>query len=308
MLPCGVSSGEVSERIAARTLGRGRSNSHSTSPSAAQIIGEILLTVGAVLLLFVIYEAFWTNFAANRLQQEAAAELDDGWSQEPAHAGPEQLPAPLPVPALGQAFARVHLPTLGDDAVYVAVEGTRNEDLRTGPGRYMETQLPGEPGNFALAGHRNGSGAVFQHLDRLNSCDAVVVETETQWLTYRLAPVKADGPDRRDAAAQCLSPEQADRFTGGDYAHVLGRHITTPDAVEVIAPLPGDGDWGGVGATDGAPGATGATEPTGSPELERMLTLTTCHPQFSNAERLIVHAVLVDTTPKSAGLPDALKE
>lgn len=287
--------------------GRDRSAGPSPGTSAAQIVGEILLTAGALLLLFVVYETFWTDLAASCLQQDAAAELDSRWAQT-SHAEPEQVP----VPDLGQAFARVHLPTLGEDAVYVAVEGTRNEDLRTGPGRYPESQMPGEPGNFALAGHRNGSGEVFQHLDRLDSCDAVVVETRSQWLTYRLAPVDTDGTARRDAASRCLSPEQTDRLTVGDYAHVRGRHITTPYAVEVIAPLPGGGDGAGFGeaptsapAPTTAPGAAGAAD---GPELERLLTLTTCHPQFSNAERLIVHAVLVDTTHKSAGLPDALKE
>ncbi len=83
--------------------------------------------------------------------------------------------APAP-PALGEGFARVHIPAL--DAAYAVVEGTRNEDLRAGPGHYVDTQMPGEPGNFALAGHRIGTGAVFQHLDRLDACDAVVVETE----------------------------------------------------------------------------------------------------------------------------------
>lgn len=262
----------------------------SRRPSPGQIIGELLLTVGALLLLFVIYEAFWTNLASGRLQSEATAGLEDRWDDDPVPA-PTSEPVPPEVPPLGEAFARVHLPTLGEDAVYAAVEGTRNEDLRTGPGRYVDTQMPGAAGNFALAGHRNGSGAVFQHLDRLDSCDAVVVETESQWMTYRLLPVAADGPERQSAAERCLTPEQAERVTSGDYSHVRGRHITRPDAVEVIDPLPGS-PW---------------AEPPA--ELERMLTLTTCHPQFSNAERMIVHAVLVETTAKSGDeLPTALKE
>ncbi|WP_353844445.1 hypothetical protein [Rhodococcus sp. (in: high G+C Gram-positive bacteria)] len=40
-----------------------------------------------------------------------------------------------------------------------------------------------------------------------------------------------------------------------------------------------------------------------------MLTLTTCHPLYSNSERLIVHAVLVETIPKISGNnPAALQE
>ncbi|MDJ0108430.1 class E sortase, partial [Rhodococcus erythropolis] len=193
------------------------------------------------------------------------------------------------IPVLGEGFARVHFPTLG--AAYAIVEGTRNEDLRAGPGHYPDSQMPGEAGNFALAGHRNGSGAVFQHLDRLDACDAVVVETESQWMTYRLLPLDQASPERRAAAKRCLNPEQADRVSEGDYAHLLGRHITVPGDVAVVNPLPGS-PWAEPDAT-----------------LESMLTLTTCHPLYSNSERLIVHAVLVETISKtSRTIPAAFQE
>ena len=44
--------------------------------------------------------------------------------------------------------------------------------------------------------------------------------------------------------------------------------------------------------------------------MEGLVTLTTCHPQFSNAERLIIHAVRTDVQPKDpgAGFPAAMKE
>ncbi|QKT11996.1 class E sortase [Rhodococcus sp. W8901] len=260
---------------------------HRPRPGAGQILGELLLTAGVLVLLFVIYEAFWTNIVSGRLQDDVNAHLEQSWGNDSGAAGDEPV-APLP-PALGEGFARVHLPAL--DTVYAVVEGTRNEDLRAGPGHYPETQMPGEAGNFALAGHRIGTGAVFQHLDRLESCDAVVVETEFQWMTYRLLPLEAASPERRAAAEACLSPEQTDRVSDGDYAHVLGRHITVPTDVEVVNPLPGAA-W-----VEAAPG------------LESMLTLTTCHPLFSNTERMIVHAMLVETIPKSSGHgPAALQE
>lgn len=256
-------------------------------PAASQVAGELLLTVGAILLLFVIYEAFWTNIVSGRLQDKANAQLEESWAVDPGVVGDEPV-APV-VPALGDAFARVHFPSLSE--AYAIVEGTGSEDLLSGPGHYTDTQMPGESGNFALAGHRIGSGPVFQHLDKLGACDAVVVETRTHWITYRLLPLDSDSSDRRAAAGDCMSPEQADRVSDGDYAHVQGRHITVPGAIEVINPIPGL-PW---------------AEP--EPGLLNMLTLTTCHPLFSNTERLIVHAVQVESIPKSAGtLPASLQE
>lgn len=201
------------------------------------------------------------------------------------------------MPELGQPFARIHLPTVGGDVEYAVLEGTRDEDLRTGPGRYSETQMPGERGNSALAGHRNGSGAVFQHIDRLQPCDAVMIETETQWMTYRVLPTAQDYTQRLAEASDCMDHAMADRMAGGEYAAVQGNHITTPDAVEVLSPVPGD-PW--------PPEQT--DEPWQGEPLERLLTLTTCHPEFSNAERLIAHAVLTETTSKATtDTPTALR-
>ncbi|WP_273409124.1 sortase domain-bontaining protein [Corynebacterium ureicelerivorans] len=57
------------------------------------------------------------------------------------------------------------------------------------PGHYPVTQLPGQDGNFAVAGHRVGKGAPFNDLGALEACDAVVVETKQEWVTYRVLPM-----------------------------------------------------------------------------------------------------------------------
>ena len=47
-------------------------------------------------------------------------------------------------------------------------------------------------------------------------------------------------------------------------------------------------------------------EPTARP-VDRLLTLTTCHPKYSAKQRLVVRAELTSASKKSDGLPDALK-
>src|SRR3546814_20046385 len=108
-------------------------------PGAGQVIGELLLTAGVVILLFVIYEAFWTNIVSGRLQDELNNSLEESWAEVPEASGAidGQPVSPL-IPVLGEGFARVHFPTLG--AAYAIVQGNRNTDLRAGPGHYPASQ------------------------------------------------------------------------------------------------------------------------------------------------------------------------
>lgn len=77
----------------------------------------------------------------------------------------------------------------GQGHQFAVVEGVQEHELRTGPGHYPVTQLPGQDGNFAVASHRVGKGAPFNDLGALEACDAVVVETKQEWVTYRVLPM-----------------------------------------------------------------------------------------------------------------------
>jgi sortase A len=66
---------------------------------------------------------------------------------------------------------------------------------------------------------------------------------------------------------------------------VTQQKIVTPTAVGVVAAVPGK------------PGATPTTA---------MLTLTTCNPKWDNYQRLIVHATLQRSQPRTAGRPAEL--
>ncbi|WKD58328.1 Sortase family protein [Corynebacterium capitovis DSM 44611] len=252
-----------------------------TRATASQVVGEALLTVGAVLLLFAFYEAFWTNLHSQRLQSGAHEQLEGQWVN----------PRGTSEPQLGDAFALLRIPAFGADYAFAVVEGVDEASLLVGPGHYPGTQLPGQPGNFAVAGHRVGKGAPFNDLGQLSACDAVVVETQTQWVTYRVLPTSTEAAQRAAEAAPCLSGALAERVVGGDYAGVAGKVITTPRDTSVIAPLPGR-------EGDSVAGLAG------------VLTLTTCHPQFSNAERMIIHAIQTEVVEKSDGVvrPRALQE
>lgn len=230
--------------------------------TAVRGMGQALITVGLVLLLFVVYEVWVTDEINEGRQSELTQDLRQRWE---SGADPLRTPgrsgsgvAELP---LGEGFAFIRIPRFGPEYVRVILEGTDEDKLTEGPGHYAGSALPGELGNLALAGHRNGSGAPFLDLDQLEAGDAIIIETSDTWFVYRML----DDPVAREGRA--------------DPDGIPGRRIVDPGAVEVVEPVPG--------------------QPEAVP-TRRLMTLTTCHPRFSNAQRLIIHAEL-----DGAGLPKA---
>ncbi|MDQ1642177.1 MAG: sortase [Actinomycetota bacterium] len=144
-------------------------------------IGELFITAGLVLLLFCAYQLVWTNVEANREQSQVSKSLSQRWSDPQAQAG-SQLH--LTTADFGKGFAFIHIPRLGKNFTKPIVEGVRKSDLARGVGHYPKTALPGEVGNFAVAGHRATHGEPFRNLNQMRKGDKVVVETKDTWFTY----------------------------------------------------------------------------------------------------------------------------
>lgn len=252
-------------------------------------VGELLITAGLIVLLFAVYELYVTDLFSARKQADATATLDQEWAQQdqqqPARPGRQSHPGLID----GQAFAKLYIPSFGADYHFTIQEGTSAAALEIGPGHYRGTALPGEPGNFAVAGHRVGKGAPFNDLDLLSSCDAIVVETQTDFFVYRVLPHSdeiANWSTGKGAQPECsqVGTLRTAAPDGGPYGETYGREVVDPSQSEVIAPVPHK------------PGVT--VPPT---QQAALLTFTTCHPQFSDRQRLIVHAVLTNRFPKTAG-------
>lgn len=163
----------------------------------ARSLGELLLTAGVVLLLFVVYELTVTRAYAHEQQQALGISLARTWAAPPAPTKPgaPRASRPLPdVPLPGRAFARLYLPSLEGGDPIVVVEGVGYDDLKKGPGHYPGTAEPGEVGNVALGAHRTTYGAWFNRVDELTSGSAVVLETRDRWFTYRVTGVTVVSP------------------------------------------------------------------------------------------------------------------
>jgi sortase A len=94
----------------------------------------------------------------------------------------------------GKGFAFLHIPRLGKKYSVPVVQGVSLPDLSRGVGHYPSTALPGEVGNFAVAGHRATNGQPFADLDAVKVGDSLVVETRLKWFTYVVDKVQIVQP------------------------------------------------------------------------------------------------------------------
>lgn len=235
----------------------------------AGVLGELLLTAGVVVLLYVAWQ-MWigdlimsaeANDKGHQLTQEWARAsapalppvLDDGSGVDAAQ--PRYAPPKMTAPEDGVPWGAVlRVPRFGADyAVTIAGGVTRADTLDHGwIGVYPNAGMPGQPGNLSMAAHRTTWGKPFNQLDRLRLNDAIVIETEQGWYTYRFRTLE----------------------------------YVTPDSVDVLDPVPQMPD---------------------APAGGRYITLTACSPLYSLAERIVAYGVFEGFQPRALGAPASLK-
>jgi sortase A len=167
----------------------------SRGATAARAVGWILVGIGTLILLYLVYSMFFTNLL-NERSQDALLDrwelefgaVDDALPAVPADASDDIVADEVEV---GDAYAVMWFERPGADERPVhadrlsIVEGVDLESLKLGPGHYPGTAAPGEPGNFAIAGHRTTYGAPFYHLDQLQAGDEVhVVDRQRRKWVY----------------------------------------------------------------------------------------------------------------------------
>ena len=155
------------------------------------VIGELMITAGLVLGAYVVYELYVSNFAAEKTWSDSTIQLEDQFEAD-YRALIEANPGVDPVelvenPKPGEAFGLLFVPKLWPANKPVPIrEGIADRDLAKGLGHYSETALPGEVGNFAIAGHRATHGEPFAEFQTLAKGDEVIVETLIGRYVYSL--------------------------------------------------------------------------------------------------------------------------
>lgn len=169
------------------------------------VIGDLLLTAGVVVLLFVGWQLWIGDAIIGAQFKSEAGALTEEWAAAPATPSPSASPdgsGPVEAPALaqpgnGEVFGVLRVPRLGPDYQFKLAGGVSASVTLDpiGIGHYPDTAMPGQQGNFAIAGHRGSHGAPFADLPSLRIGDAVVVETPDGWYTYRFRNLEYVRPD-----------------------------------------------------------------------------------------------------------------
>jgi sortase A len=163
------------------------------------VLGELLVTAGVLVLLFLGWQLWWNDMILAGSQTSAAQEQSREWSDRtepvPAPTGTDEAepqdygdPIVAVEPEHGAVIANLYVPRFGADYVRTIAEGTTTDVLnstRLGIGHYEGTQMPGAVGNFAVAAHRSAYGGGLHLIDEFELGDPIVVETEDGWYTYR---------------------------------------------------------------------------------------------------------------------------
>nr|WP_202500285.1 class E sortase [Streptomyces sp. SID5476] len=149
--------------------------------TAVSVFGELLITAGLVLGLFVVYSLWWTNVLADREADKEANKVRDNWAAE-------NVPGALDTK---DGIGFLHVPAMDNGEVLVK-KGTSAKILNGGVAGYytdpVKATLPSseKDGNFTLAAHRDGHGAKFHNIDKLGKGDAIVFETRDNWYVYKV--------------------------------------------------------------------------------------------------------------------------
>ncbi|MEU9704747.1 class E sortase [Streptomyces sp. NPDC047981] len=143
------------------------------------VFGELLITAGLVLGLFVVYSLWWTNVLADRAADKDGNQVRDNW----AASGPGALDTK-------DGIGFLHVPKMGAGEILVK-KGTDSKTLNNGVAGYytdpVKSALPQDKqGNFTLAAHRDGHGAKFHNIHKLKNGDSIVFESKDTWYVYKV--------------------------------------------------------------------------------------------------------------------------
>ena len=185
---------------------------------ALRALSTVMIVAGAILLADAGLTLLWqepVSAVYAHIQQDRLADRLDEIESAPLAPAEQRALDRIPDPGRrltfrarafgrglepGEPMGRIVMPAIGVSEVFV--EGTGAGELRTGPGHYPETPLPGERGTVAIAGHRTTYGAPFRRIDRLARGDRIELRMPYGRFVYRVERTRIVPPTETSVTAR----------------------------------------------------------------------------------------------------------
>lgn len=238
------------------------------------LLGELMIIAGGLLGLYVVWQLFYTDIEANSIQAETIQELP--WAYAPANTAPITAGEPTsdePKTIPDELKLSPDTAPVMDEPKFATTFATFYVP-RWGSD-YVKPISEGVDRHKIL--DRLGIGH-YPHTGMPGALGNFAISAHRT--TYgkpfnRIAEIKA---------GDYLIVQTKEAW----YVYrVTGHEIVKPTAVKVIAPVP--------------------NKPGAEPD-DHYITMTSCHPMFSAAERYVVHGVLEYWSPVGNGVPEELLE
>jgi sortase A len=159
--------------------------------SVVGILGEVFITAGVLVLMFLGWQVWLGNLIDGSTQKNESVALSQSWNkgERPVPVSNDRPDPGPPVvgtaPGNAEQFGNLIIPRFGADYIRPIREGIGVEDvLNVGVGHYPNSAMPGAVGNAAFAAHRTGHGSPFFDIEKLQVGDSIYVETEAGWYRY----------------------------------------------------------------------------------------------------------------------------
>ena len=235
---------EPGQRPAPKTLGGKISRAFTSDKTTAAlgVVGELLITGGAVVLLFLAWQLWINNAIVAGEQAQAVKKFSNNITSTPSSSslwtpkagaidyGPPPVLAPV---AQDAVIGNLYVPRLGSGSTRSVANGVNNPGATINHGyygKYEDSQWPGEPGNFALAVHRTGWGTSFTQAQTIRPGDHMYLETPQGWYIYTVRNTEYVVPTQ----VNVVNPMPL-----SDAAPVDGQSILT---ITTCSPINGNGE------------------------------------------------------------------
>lgn len=139
-------------------------------------ISNILIIVGILLILVAIGSKFINKSEVKKSEDNFINKLNELENKEDVY---KEI-------KVGDEIGKITIPSLNIEGIIV--EGTDDNEIKHNVGHFEGTSMPGEEGNFAIAGHTSTIyNKVFNNLHKINVGDEIVIKALNGEFIYKVS-------------------------------------------------------------------------------------------------------------------------